>query len=432
MSQIAARSGTGAHMGHEPAHVAARRELDLNAVTLAPGATSMLSNLFLIAGLLFVAALVVTSWGGDIAHAMAAYHMGFMYCVGLAVACLGMQMIFQQFNAGWAAAVRRQAENISSCVWVCALLFVPIVVLEMFFYHGKLFHWMDPSLTDPLSSHYDTLAVKKQAFLNPAFWLVRAGIYFAIWIFLATKLGRMSREQDRTGDKWLTARARRISSVGLLLFALTAAFASFDWLMSLDYHWFSTMFGVYFFAGAIRAAVALITIILCVLMIRGKLGAAFTKEHLHDTGKLLFAFTVFWAYITFCQYFLIWYSNIPEETAWYNARVSPAWQPFPAIMVAFNFVLPFLLLLVRVLKRNPRTLAPIALICMIAYAMDLYFVVRAMIGAAPWDHMLIDFFGLLGPLCLFLGVVIRKIGTAPLIPLKDPRLHEVLGHKNYV
>jgi hypothetical protein len=434
VSQIALGQHGHAHDDAHAPHVQARKQLDLSAVTLAPGAGAMLSNLLLLIG---VVGLVVVGFTAtrNVQHALAAYQMGFVYAVGLAVVCLGMQMIFQQFNAGWSAAVRRQAENVASCIWVCALLFLPVAITEIFITHGKLFHWMDPHVVDPASPHFDYLIDKKKAFLNAPFWAARAVLYFGIWMFLAHRLRSLSLEQDATGDKWLTAKARRISSVGLLLFALTAAFASFDWLMSLDPHWFSTMFGVYFFAGAMRAAVALIIVILGFLMIRGKLGKAYTIEHLHDTGKLLFAFTVFWAYITFCQYFLIWYSNIPEETAFYNKRLDPerGWQPFPVVLVVFNFVIPFLLLLIRNVKRNPRLLVPVALICLVAYAMDLYFIVRPIVSEAkPWSNILVDVAGIIGPLAIFLGVVVRRVASTPLVPLKDPRLHEVLEHKNYV
>jgi hypothetical protein len=440
VSQIAASRlhghDNGHSHGHEEPHVAARRRVDLNTVTLAPGSGRMLSSACFFIGLVgIVVTLIGAKAAGEhgITHALAAYHTGFMYCVGLAVACLGMQMIFQQMNAGWAAPVRRQAENVASCVWVCGVLFAPLAILEVFVFHGKLFHWMQPGLTDPAAPNFDILAQKKAAFLNGPFWLVRAVLYFGLWMFFAGKLASLSRQQDATGDKWLTAKARKLSSIGLLVFALSSAFAAFDWLMSMDYHFFSTMFGVYFFAGAIRAAAALTIVILGTLMIRGKLGAAYTKEHLHDNGKLLFAFTVFWAYISFCQYFLIWYSNIPEETAFYNLRVTEAWQPFPMIVVLFNFVIPFLLLLIRNFKRNPRILVPIAIFCMVAYSLDLYFIVRPMVhGALPWENLWLDVMGLVGPLGIFLGFVVRKVCSTPLIPLKDPRLHEVLEHTNYV
>lgn len=418
------------------AHVVARKLIDLEQMTLAPGAGRLLSMACFFVGIVCVVATVL---GGlsikehGVAQAMAGYQSGFLYCVGLAVACMGMQMIFQQFNAGWAGPVRRQAENVSSCMWVCVLLFAPVVILEVFVTHGELFHWMRPGVTDPNAVNFDPIAAGKKGYLNVPFWLLRTALYFGLWLFFAGRLHAWSRRQDQTGDKWLTAKARRLSSFGLPIFALSSTFAAFDWLMSLDFHWFSTMFGVYFFATTIRGAIALTTIILGVLMIRGKLGAAYTKEHLHDSGKLLLAFTVFWAYIAFAQYFLIWYGNIPEEAAFFNRRVADQWQPLPALVVIFNFVVPFLLLLIREFKRRPRVLVPIAVLCMFAYAMDLYFMVRPMVHDVPaGEHVWLDLLGMLGPVGIFLGFVVRKVCSAPLIPIKDPRLHEVLEHKNYV
>lgn len=428
MSHIAAHGH--AHPGHVEPHVEARRHLDTASVTLAPGAGRMASTALFFIGLL---ALIVLGVAGasDLRHLMGAYHTGVLYATGVAVACLGLQMVFQQFNAGWAAGMRRQAENVASCVWVCAVLFAPILILDLFVFHGKLFKWMDPALTDPSSPAFDMLAVKKKPFLNGPFFALRAVLYFGLWIWLARSLARLSLRQDETGDKWLTAKARHMSSYGLLIFALTIAFAAFDWVMSLDYHWYSTMFGVYFFAGSMRAAVALLIVILSVLMLRGRLNGAFNKEHLHDAGKLLFAFTAFWAYIAFSQYFLIWYSNIPEETAWFNLRVSEGWQPFPVVMTLFNFVIPFLLLLIRDIKRSARTMLPVAALCLVAFAMDLYFAIRPAIGE-PGRNVIVDVAGMLAPVCILMGFAVRRIVANPLVPLKDPRLHEVLEHKNYV
>ncbi|MFN7021176.1 MAG: hypothetical protein ACK4WH_07610, partial [Phycisphaerales bacterium] len=286
---------------------------------------------------------------------------------------------------------------------------------------------------DPKSGHFDTLLNSKKGFLNTNFWLARYVLYFLMWTYFATRLARLSYLQDQTGDKWLTAKARRISSYGLLLFALTCAFAAFDWLMSLDHHWYSTMFGVWYFAATAKACIALIIVILTTMVLKGKLGPAYTKEHLHDSGKLLFAFTVFWAYISFCQYFLIWYSNIPEETAFYNLRVREAWQPFPMIMIIANFVVPFLLLLIRDMKRNPFVLRLIALWVLGAFTLDLYFIVRPILkDIEPGRDVWLDVLGMLGPVCIFLAVVVRTVCRHPLVPIKDPRLHEVLAHKNYV
>ncbi len=445
MSQITLPMGAGdGHSGtHDrspriEAHIAARSQLDPASVTLPRGAGRGLTMLLLLAGLASIAATVVGGMSGNehaASHAMISYHMGFIYVLGLALGSLGITMIFQQFNAGWAAAVRRQAENVASNIWFVGLLFLPVVILEVFVFRSspKLFEWMNPALVDPKSGSFDFLLDKKKVFLNGEFWAIRYALYFTIWTVLALRLAKLSRLQDVTGDKWLTAKARKISSYGLLLFALTAAFGSFDWLMSLDHHWFSTMFGVWFFAGSIRAAIALLIVILCVLKIRGKLAGTYTVEHMHDHGKLLLAFTVFWAYITFCQYFLIWYSNIPEETAFYNLRVAPAWQPLPQIMIIMNFVVPFLLLLIRKIKRNPRTLLAVAAFVLVAYSLDIYFIVRPMLhGVGFGENVWLDVLGILGPIFLFLAMVVRRVVSAPLVPIKDPRLHEVLAHKNYV
>lgn len=442
MSQLIAHEANGNAHGHahghhaQEAHVAARAHLDLDAVTPAPGFGTTLSRVLWFVGLVGVLATIVgaftTQTSADphaaVKHALGAYHTGVLYVIGLALGALGTSMILQQVNAGWSAAVRRQAEVISSLVWVGLVLFLPVIILEVFVFHGRLFSWMDPEHTAG-----DVLFEKKAGFLNPTFWVIRACVYFFIWIALSTRLFRLSREQDQTGDKWLTAKARFTSSYGLLLFALTAAFASFDWLMSLDYHWFSTMFGVYFFAGSIVSSTALLCVILTTLRIKGKMGAAFTQEHQHDLGKLLFAFTVFWAYITLCQYFLIWYSNIPEETAFYNLRKEGGWKAMTIFICAGHFALPFLLLLIRDLKRNPHTLRLIALWMLVMHAFDLFFLVRPVIkSVALGSNVWIDVFGIVGPVLLFLGFVVHKLGTVPFIPIKDPRLHEVLAHKNYV
>jgi hypothetical protein len=428
-----AHGHAGAHHHDEP-HVLAAKKLDPALVTMAPRSGTMLMYAFFFVGLVAIVVLLLSVSGGKpaIKHAMASWHTGVLYSLGLMLGCLGTQMIFQQVNAGWSAAVRRQAENVASLAWVIALLALPVFAIELFADKPMLFKWMDPTYTagDPIYAH-------KAGYLNQSFWAIRGAVYFLIWIWLGTRLFRLSRKQDETGDKWITAKSRFISSYGLLLFALTTAFASFDWLMSLDYHWFSTMFGVYFFAGSIVSSTALLAVILTSLRIKGKLGPTFTKEHQHDLGKLLFAFTVFWAYITLCQYFLIWYSNIPEETAFYVIRKQGLWSPMGMFICAGHFAVPFLLLLIRNVKRNPHTLRFVALWMLVMHAFDLIYLVRPIIekgdtgvkfGTSVW----IDVFGVLGPVCILLGFVIWRLTSVPLVPIKDPRLHEVLEHKNYV
>ena len=438
MSTISAGHAGHDHLHEEP-QVAARRELDLGKLIPGPGFGSMASKALWFVGVVFIAAVVFSGFSGGSEeskhaaqqHALVSYHMGFLYALGIALACLGLQMILQQFNAGWSGVVLRTCQSISSMIWVVLILGLPIAFIELYYKNGLVFSWMSPS---PAIQN-DPVLHEKSAWLNPTFWAIRSVFYFAIWIHFTTRLYALSRKQDETGDRWLTAKARRISSYGLLIFALSLTFAAFDWLMSMDYHWFSTMFGVYFFAGSTVGTLGILCIILCSLRISGRLSKVFTEEHQHDLGKLLFAFTVFWAYVTFAQYFLIWYSNVPEETAFYNLRNDHDYQRIFQVLCFGHFLLPFVILLIRRIKRNPLTLLIVAAWMVIMHGVDLIYIARPIVNKeVPFfgSQIWVDIFGIFGPVCLFLGFAIWKMGKAPLIPLKDPRLNEVLAHKNYV
>ncbi|MCA9288344.1 MAG: hypothetical protein KDA05_07160, partial [Phycisphaerales bacterium] len=230
-------------------------------------------------------------------HAMAAYMVGVYTVLAICLGGLFWTMVFQLVNAGWTATVRRQLENLMSLIPLALVLMLPIFILEVVG-GGVMFTWLDPSnATDPLLAH-------KAGWLNPMFFGLRFIVYAALWGVLAMGLWRASTEQDRTGDRWLTSKARKMSGWGLPLFALSIAFVAFDWIMSVDYRFFSTMWGVYYFASVAQASLCVVVIVLAVLRVTGRLTGAVTMEHFHDLGKLIFGFTVFWAYITFSQYFL--------------------------------------------------------------------------------------------------------------------------------
>lgn len=429
MSQIASHSGH-AHHDHAEPHVAARAKLKDSAVLFPGGLNKLATGLWFvgIVGLIAAAVGAMSTGEQGAAHALAAYHVGFLFALGLSLGCLGLTMILQQFNAGWSAAIRRQAENVASLIPLVFVLFLPVAVIEIMVTHGKLFHWMDTH-----HAAHDPIIQAKSGYLNVGRWALFAVLFFGVWTLLALKLRGFSVAQDQTGDKWLTARARRMSSYGLLIFALTTAFASFDWLMSMDPHWFSTMFGVYFFAGSMMSCIALVIIVLGVLKMKGKLEGVVTAEHFHDLGKLLLSFTIFWAYVTFCQYFLIWYSNIPEETAFYNYRSHGGFEKLGIVLCFGHFLIPFVVLLFRGVKRNYKLLMAVAAWQLVMHAVDLLYMVRPIVhGVHFGEHLWLDVLGLMGPLGIFLGFVAWRVGTAPLVPVKDPRLHEALAHKNYV
>jgi hypothetical protein len=403
-----------------PDYVIPPVKVDRASVTLA-GGSKKIGSAFIFVGAVALAVTGIMLFGAESrTHALVSYLVGFAVAVALGLGSLGYVMIFQQTNAGWSTSVRRVAEVVASTLWVGLFLFIPIAV-----WAGDIYHWMH--------AHGDPILDKKAGYLSLAFWYVRAVAYFGIWSFLSWKLLSYSRQQDETGDKWLTAKARRLSAPGLLVFALSTAFAAFDWLMSLDFHWFSTMFGVYYFAGAMQSATALCILIVGWLKLRGKFGKLVTDEHFHDLGKLMLAFTVFWAYIAFSQYFLIWYSNLPEETHWFNVRGSNGWEQVGYLLAFGRFLVPFLLLLWKGSKRVVQILMLISLWQLGMQCVDMFYVARPSVEGTTGVHFgLIDIVGPIGPIAIFIGVALLRLGTMPIVPIGDPRLAEALHHKNYV
>jgi hypothetical protein len=407
-------------------------------VYLSEGAGKALSRGLVGLGAAFIAITIAAAFmGGDKVGAKVAIHAllaGNVAAVGLPLGCLGLVMILHQVNAGWTATIRRQFENVMSLMPYAAGLFIVLFAAAgalAVFKGVYLWDWMDAKYVEG-----DILYEHKRGFLNAPFFYIRSALYFLIWVGLAAYLWGKSTTQDQTGDKWLTADARKVSSFGLLLFAFTTAFAGFDWVMTLDYHWFSTMFGVYFFAGNMVACLTLVTFVLITLRAFGRLHVAFTDEHLHDLSKLIFAFTVFWAYISFSQYFLIWYANIPEETAWMMRRKEGPWEWLSWALPIGHFIVPFLFMIHRPIRRNR---AAVALACIWLFSMhllDSYWAIRPEVKGVEVGTLAgpawVDPIGVLGPVLVIIGLLIGRIASGPLMPLKDPRLGEGLGHKNYV
>jgi hypothetical protein len=289
----------------------------------------------------------------------------------------------------------------------------------------------------------------KEAFLNPAFFWIRAVAYFAIWAGLATFFLRNSVAQDASGDRAYSARMQKWSGPAAILFGLSTTFAAFDWIMSLSPAWFSTMFGVYFFCGCALGGFAGMILVTLRLQALGALKGVVTREHLQDMGKLMWAFgIVFWAYIGFSQYMLIWYANVPEETGWFLARQVGGWANLSWALLFGHFVFPFVGLISKWMKRAPLTLALGAVWMLCFHYVDLYWLVMPEIPhdlgsfqkyselsakyadtpthfANPVNFLLV--FGVIG------AVAAGTIGTlskAALVPVKDPRLGESLRFEN--
>ncbi len=387
-------------------------------VQLAPASTQRVAMAAWGVGLLGVVATLVGT-RGEPASAFGSYHAAFMLFLGMALGAFFFVMVHHITGARWGVVLRRIAEAVATSLPLFVILFVPILMGR-----EHLFEWMRPEVAET-----DHLIHEKAGYLNTPFFLIRAFVYFVVWVTFSVLLGKLSIQQDKGDGLALYAKMRKLTAPGLLLFALSVTFAAFDWLMSLAPHWFSTMFGVYYFAGAFQAGLALLILVTIALKKAGKLQGIVTVEHLHDLGKFLFAFTVFYAYIAFCQYFLIWYANIPEETFWYRERWEHGWSGPALAMIFATFVLPFLILLAREPKRRVGTLVAAAMIVILGRAIEMYWIVMPSLHvgpAMPWTTLA----AMVGIGGLFVGTIAWRLGKAPLIPIGDPNLRRSLEHEN--
>jgi hypothetical protein len=371
-------------------------------------------------GLAIVGAFALALFGaGDPGRFFAAWLVAFTFFLSIALGCLYFVLIHTAMAGSWGIVVRRIAENAAATIPLFALLFLPIV-----FGMHSLYHW-----THADAVAHDHLLQVKQPYLNEAFFYTRAALYFVVWSAIALWYRRLSRRQDTDRDPALTQRLRRYSGALLVPLAVTHTFAAFDWLMSLAPHWYSTIFGVYAFAGGLVAGFALMALAAVALQ-RGGLVPGITTEHFHDLGKLLFAFTVFWAYIAFSQFFLIWYGNIPEETIFYKVRLASGFEALTILLALGHFVVPFFFLMPRTTKRNAATLVAAALWLLAMHWVDVYWLVVPSIEGLSARPGIVDFAAMLAAGGAFLGAFGLLLVRSPLVPHGDPRLPESLAFEN--
>jgi len=385
-------------------------------------AGSRLSRLPLVAGGVGVLS-ILASWalGQGTRQLWFSWLVAFLFCLTLALGALFFVLVHFATKAGWGVAVRRLAENVAGALPVLAVLFLP-VLLGL----HDLYHWSDAE-----AAAHDPLLAAKAPFLDPGFFVIRAALYFAIWGGLGVLYLRSSRRQDDTGDERITRRLTALAGPALVLFALSVSFAAIDWIMSLEPHWYSTVFGVYVFAGCVVSFFSLLVVLSALLGRAGVLRGVITVEHFHDMGKLMFAFTVFWAYIAFVQFFLIWYGNIPEETVWYLRRIDSGWLPVSLLLAVGHFVVPFFFLMPRAIKRRTPLLVAGAVWMLFVHLVDLHWLVMPTLHQDGPHLGLVDLTTLLGVGGLFFAAVGWLLTRKPLVPLGDPRLSESVAFENF-
>jgi hypothetical protein len=364
--------------------------------------------------------------------AMGAYLTAYLYCLTIALGALFFVMIQHLCRAGWSVTVRRVAELYMYALPVLAILFIPVLA-TLFFGEGTLYKW--DSMTWLEEHHPEWITNAKGAYLDDGFFTIRSIVYLAIWSGLAVFFYRNSRQQDDTAERKLTEKMQAFSGPAVILFALSVSFAAFDWIMSLEPVWFSTMFGVYLFAGGILSALSAVLVTVFLLQRAGALRQEVTVEHYHDFGKLMFGFITFWTYIAFSQYLLIWYANIPEETFWFMDRQTGGWAVVSILLPIFHWLVPFLGMISRHVRRRPAIMCGWAIFLLIVHFIDMYWLVMPSMTSETGPlggglGVLTTVLCLLGMIGLFTGVVLRTAESAPLVPVRDPRLEESLAFHN--
>jgi hypothetical protein len=365
-----------------------------------------------------IAGLAVLAAGMALAPARALSNLlvGAYLVLGLSVGGVVLLSLLAVANAGWAVVLKRVFEAFGAFVPFAALLLLASAPGMR-----VLYEWARPE------ARADEVLTAKAAFLNAPFFLVRMALILSIWTLFSWLLRRASRRQDATGDVAETRRTVRLAAGFLVCFAVTGCLAAFDWIMTLEARWFSTIFGFYNVAGILVSTVSAVALAAIALRRAGALPEV-SESHLHDLGKLMLAFSTFWAYQWLSQFLLIWYSNIPEETIYFELRWQGGWLPVFFANIVLGWALPFLFLLPRAVKRNPRTLAVGAIILLAARWLDIWqMVLPANFTTRPWPGIF-ELAGLAGPGGLFIFHLTRSFQRVPLLARRDPYFAESAHH----
>jgi len=374
---------------------------------------------------LVLAAIGLVLRPGDL---MPSWLIGFLFCTGLSLGSLSLLMMQHMSGGNWGLVSRRIFEAGSRLLPYCVLLFLPVAIFA-----PKLFLWAQ----GPAVVQADEILKFKQPYLNLPFFWIRAAVYFLVWFACAMLLNRWSAQQDR-GEAGVTERDtlrfRVISAPGLLIYVVLMSLAAVDWIMSLDPHWYSTIFGFIMVAGQALTALSFAVAVLALFATREPMNQVLKAGHFHDLGKLMLAFVMLWAYFSFSQFLIIWAGNLPEEIPFYLRRFDGGWGFFSLVLAFGHFVLPFCLLLSRDLKRRPHMLARVAWFIIAIRLVDLIWLVAPNFNPNTGGFMPVTLANIGVPLALagvWLVLFAQQLGKLPLVPVNDPYFKTMLlqGHE---
>lgn len=362
--------------------------------------------------------------GDEMRRFFHAYLLAFTYFLSLALGGLFFVILHHLVGATWSTVVRRLAEIVTGAFPMLFVLMLGIA-LPLLFGNESLYLWMNHDVVAN-----DHVLHAKAGYLNAPFFAARMLIYFAVWMAISRYFMKKSVEQDESGDPAVSQRLRKVAAPAMIAYALTTAWAAFDLLMSLTPHWFSTIFGVYYFAGCAIGIYCLLALASYALQRSGRLSRAITVEHYHDMGKMANAFTLFWAYIAFSQFMLIWAANIPEEAVFFRPRMFTEWKWVSLALILGHFCIPFVGMMSRHVKRNPPFLALWAVYMLGIHALDLYWIVLPSFSPDQVVVPLMEILCLLGVGGLFVFGALAVAGNVRLLAVRDPRLQASLHFVN--
>src|SRR5271155_5763961 len=346
------------------------------------------------------------------------YLIAFLFVLGLSLGSLGLLMLQHLTGGHWGIMTRRPLESATRVLPLVAVFFLPIAIFGMKHLYKE---WLDAPPTGEGS-----LSDLQKSYLTTNGFLIRAVIYFAVWLLLVYIFNRWSKEQDANrDDRGLRRRLKMLAGPGIILYVFVMTFAAIDWCMSLSPHWASTIYGFLFVIGQLISSMALMITVLVLLSRTAPMEGLIQKRHLHDLGKLLLAFVMLWAYFGFSQLLIIWSGNLPEEISFYRSRLYGTWGVVAVIVLIFHFFVPFFLLLSKDLKRNQNLLPKVAMWMIFMRLVDLYWLTRPEFtsNAVP---SLMDIAVILALAGIWFAVFARNLKSRPLLPLGDPKLEEAI------
>lgn len=353
-------------------------------------------------------------------HFFQSYLFAYVFVIAIPLGCMGILMMHHLTGGPWGLPIRRILEAGSRTLWVMAVLFIPIL-LGM----SRLFPWTQAGeISDEPVNHF------KRVYLQPGFFITRAVIYFAIWVVIAHFLNKWSADQDRTADLRLKDRMGSLSGPGLVLWSLTVGAAAVDWVMSLEPHWSSTIWGMLFMVIMALAALSFSIFVLRTLSNDAPLKDCVAPKDYNDLGNLVLAFTLLWTYMSFSQFLIIWAGNLKEEIPWYMTRAFGRWAGVAVVLLLFHFFVPFFVLLHRRVKRRLSTLSLVAGWMLALTLVDVYWLIAPAYERSAPEFRLMDVFAVIGLGGLWLAAFYGQLKKLPLLPLHDPRFEGVLEHQH--